>query len=66
MLHDVMATVVEEKSGPKGDKKHYIPFTKDEFEKLRVAFKKPGLMPNDIKLVLLAIADGRLDLVVVK
>ena len=65
-LHDVMASVVEEKSGPKGEKKHYIPFDKAEFEKLRVAFKRPDLMPNDLKLILRAIADGTLDLVVVR
>ena len=63
-LHEIMGLVVEERSKPKGDKKHYIPFDVAEFEKLRVAFKKPDLMPNDVKLVLLAIADGSLDIIV--
>lgn len=63
MLHDVMTEVVGERAEKKGDKKHYIPFDKAEFERLRVAFKRPALMPNDIKLVLLAIADGKLDIV---
>jgi hypothetical protein len=65
-LTDVMALVVEEKSGPKGEKKHYIPFDKAEFERMRVAFKKPDLMPNDLKLILLAIADGKFDIIAVK
>jgi hypothetical protein len=63
MLHDVMSEVVAEKSGPKADKKHYIPFTLEEFQRLRVAFNRPSLMPNDVKLVLLAIADGKFDIV---
>lgn len=63
-LHDIMGLVIEERSKPKGDKKHYIPFTVEEFERLREAFKKPDLMPNDVKLVLLAICDGALDVIV--
>lgn len=62
-LHDIMGMVVEEKAESKAEKKHYIPFSKDEFEKLRVAFKKPGLMPNDVKVLLLAICDEKLDIV---
>ena len=43
----------------KGEKKHYIPFDKAEFERLRNVFKKPDLMPNDIKMILLAICDEK-------
>jgi hypothetical protein len=57
-LESVLAEVHIEHA-TKGEKKHYIPFDKDEFEKLRVTFKKPNLMPNDIKLILLAICDDK-------
>lgn len=43
----------------KGEKKHYIPFDTVEFNRLRVAFKRPDLMPNDLKIILLAIADEK-------
>ena len=66
MLHDVMAEVVGEKKASTADKKHYIPFSKAEFQRLRVAFNRPDMMPNDIKLVLLGIADGQFDIVKVK
>jgi len=59
-LHDAMASVVSERAESKGDKKHYIPFSTAEFETLRAAFKRPGLMPNDIKLILLAMAEASL------
>jgi len=66
MLHDCLAEVVAERAVGKGEKKHYIPFTRAEFNQLRVAFERPALRPNDIKLVLLAIADGKLGLVITK
>lgn len=47
-------------------KKHYIPFSTEEFDKLRVAFKRTTLTPNDVKLVLMALAAGKLDIVVKK
>ena len=62
-LHDVIDSVVAERAEAKGEKKHYIPFSTAEFNQLRVAFNRPSLMPNDIKLILLAIAGGKLDLV---
>jgi hypothetical protein len=52
-------TVVREKAASKGDKKHYIPFTHEEFEELRMQFGKPTWMPADFKLVLQAIGEGR-------
>jgi hypothetical protein len=58
-----MDIVVGEKEEKSGEKKHYIPFSIEEFNKLRVAFNRPRLMPNDVKLVLLAIADGKFDIV---
>lgn len=65
-LHDVLATVVSERAATRGEKKHYIPFDVEEFEAMRKAFGRPNLMPNDLKLVLLALAAGQLELTVVK
>lgn len=64
-LHDVMLSVVEPKGEP-GEKKHYIPFNKEEFAKLRKAFGRPEATPNDFKKILLGIADGVFELSVAK
>jgi hypothetical protein len=66
MLSDCLAEVVAERKAGAGHKKHYIPFEVEEFNRLRVAFKRPALTPNDVKLVLLAMANGKLDLVSIK
>jgi len=65
-LHDVMASVVAEKAETKGEKKHYIPFTSVEFNEVRHAFGRPNMTPNDLKLVIQAIANGKLELTVKK
>lgn len=65
-LHDAMMEVSIEKIARKGDKKYYISFTASEFDKLRVAFGRISLTPNDVKKVLLALADGTLDIVIAK
>lgn len=58
------ATVLAElESGKKekgtAEKKHYIPFTKEEFATLREQYGKPGWMPQDFKEVLQAIGSGK-------
>jgi len=61
-LIDVMTEVVGERAASKGDKKHYIPFTHEEFSALRTAFGKDSWMPDDFKRLLVAIGDGRFKL----
>lgn len=65
-LHDVMSAVVSERAERKGEKKHYIPFTGEEFNAVRTAFKRPAMTPNDLKLVIQAIVAGKLELTIVK
>lgn len=66
MLKDVMGAIVAERTESKGDSKHYIPFTKPEWEKVRAAFGRPDMKPNDLKLVILAIIEGKVKLESVK
>lgn len=58
----VLDTIVADKKVGTGEKKHYIPFTHDEFDLLRKQFGKPGWMPADFKLLLQAIGEGRVTL----
>jgi len=53
-------TVVRERAVSKGEKKHYIPFTHEEFDLLRNQYGKPTWMPANFKLVLQAIGEGKL------
>ena len=48
------------------EKKHYIPFTKEEFATLRAQYGKPGFMPQDFKEVLQAIGSGKFTLALAK
>ena len=59
-------TVVSERAASKGEKKHYIPFTHEEFDLLRKQYGKPTWMPADFKLVLQAIGEKRLSLMTKK
>ena len=62
-LSIIMSEIAGEKKTSGEHKKHYIPFSVEEFNRLRVYFETPQLTPNDVKLVLLACADGKLKIV---
>ena len=50
----------------KGEQKHYIPFTKEEFALLRRQYGKPDWMPKDFKELLQAIGTGVFTLSIAK
>lgn len=55
----------ESKPRRKGDK-HYVPFNREEWERVRKAFNRPDMMPEQLKKVILAMCNGTFNLEAVK
>ena len=59
---DVLLAIRAERKpkGVSGPEKNYIPFKREEFDQLLEQFGHPEYMPNDFKLLLQAVGEGRI------
>lgn len=63
-LGDILSGIAKERKTPKGEGKHYIPFTHAEWDALAEAFgcSSEELKPNQLKSLIQAIALGKVRL----